>query len=52
MMKSSLIALAACCAFAGSAFARSHFSLTDDQNVHPPHFSLTDDQNVHPPHVQ
>ena len=34
-MKFRLIALAACCAFAGSAVA-----LTDDQTVHPPQFAL------------
>jgi hypothetical protein len=59
IMKFSLIALAACCAVAGSAFALAddqgvhppRLALTDDQGVHPPRLALTDDQGVHPPRL-
>jgi hypothetical protein len=56
-MKTSLIALFACCAFATSAFADSHgvhppqLSLVDSHGVHPPQLSLADSHGVHPPQL-
>ena len=59
-MKSSLIAIAACCAVAGSAFALSdspgssppHFVRTDSPGSNPPHFVRTDSPGSNPPHLR